>query len=221
MVKLAIICEGKSERLFSESLLKSHLANFDVDVSAIEVGIENKQPGGNVTFARIMNDAKILLNDHDHVTTLIDFFRLGSGWSGNERIVSDMTSSEQAVAVEDAALQDSEEELGDLSSRFIPNVLMHEFEALLFTDPKAIVDVTHASASLDGLMKVVSEFPSPEDINTGRVTAPSKRLASLKTNYGKIAHGLRIISKIGIPAIRSKCPHFNSWLAKVELLSKK
>ncbi len=220
MIELAAVCEGKSERLFCEQLLKPHLKAAGIAVSAIEVGIECKQSGGNVSFERILNDVRLLLSEYDYVTTLVDFFRLGAGWSGLEKITTDMTSGAQAEMVEEFARHDARKVLGSDATRFIPNVLMHEFEALLFSDPGSIVAITYARSVLPDLMEVASKFSTPEDINTGRATAPSKRLVNLKTNYGKIAHGPRIAARIGLTAIRAKCPHFNSWLESLEQLRK-
>ena len=186
----------------------------------MEIGVDCLQRGGNVTFARVLHDLELLLPDYDFVTTLVDFFWLCDDWSGLKKISPGMFSSEQAEAVEQAALDDAKASLPDLdiATRFIPNVLMHEFEGLLFTDPAAIVDITHARSSLADLTNVAAAFPSPEDINTGRETAPSKRLAKLGANYGKIAHGSRIAQRIGLLSIRMKCPHFNAWMLRLENL---
>lgn len=220
MAKLAVICEGKTERKFCEELLAAHLASHGVEVQAIEIGVDCLQRGGNVTFTRVLHDLELLLPDYDFVTTLVDFFRLCDDWTGFKKISTGMSSSEQAEAVEQAALDDAKASLPDLdiATRFIPNVLMHEFEGLLFTDPAAIVDITHARSSLADLTNVAAAFPSPEDINTGRETAPSKRLKNLGANYGKIAHGSRIAQRIGLPSIRAKCPHFNAWMLRLENL---
>ena len=173
-----------------------------------------------MTFARVLHDLELLLPDYDFVTTLVDFFRLCDDWTGLKKISTGMSSSEQAEAVEQSALDDAKASLPDLdiATRFIPNVLMHEFEGLLFTDPAAIVDVTHAHSSLADLTSVAAAFSSPEDINTGRETAPSKWLKNLGANYGKIAHGSRIARRIGLPSIRAKCPHFNDWIFRLENL---
>lgn len=218
MVEVAVICEGKTERLFCEELLRPHLGSFGVHLSPIEIGIDCLASGGNVTFERVVHDMQLLLAEYEKVTTLVDFFRLGRGWSGVSELTDEMTSDQKALAVEDAAIKDAAALLPhiDVASRFFPNVLMHEFEGLLFTNPQAIVAVTHARAAAESLVAVAGEFSSPEDINTGRETAPSKRLQSLGANYGKIAHGVRIASAIGLNAIREKCQHFDRWLHLLE-----
>lgn len=222
MVSLAVICEGKTERLFAEQLLTPHLSGFGVEVSSIEVGVDCKQSGGNVTFERIMRDTELLLQSYDKVTTMVDYFRLGTGWSGLHHVSPEMSSCELAETVESSALNDAASRINipDIRDRFVPNVLMHEFEGLLFADPDAIVSITHAHSALDSLKKVAGEFASPEDINTGAATAPSKRLQALGANYGKIAHGGRIAASIGIARMRSVCPHFNAWLTAIECMCK-
>lgn len=191
-------------------------------LDGLELKNINVLVGGNVTFSRVLHDLGLLLSDYDYVTTLVDFFRLCDDWSGLKKISAGLSSSEQAEMVEQAALDVAKNSLPDvdIAARFIPNVLMHEFEGLLFADPAKIVDITHAYSSLAGLTDVAVAFPSPEDINTGRETAPSKRLKNLGANYGKIAHGSRIARRIGLMAIRTKCPHFNGWVARLENLSR-
>ena len=222
MASLAIICEGKTERNFAEQLLVPYFTVRGIAVDAVEIGIENLRHGGNVTFGRVMKDAEILLRDHDYVTTLVDYYRLGSGWGGAAEVVESMTSSEKAEVIERGALAAARSVLGEdvADRRVIFNVLMHEFEGLLFSDPQAIAKVTRAEKVLDSLMGVVESFQTPEDIDNGRDTAPSKRLVAIGTNYGKVVHGARIAGEIGLDAIRSKCPHFNSWMLRLENCAK-
>jgi len=222
MAKLAIICEGKTERNFVEQILAPYFLNFGLNVDPVEIGIENIQHGGNVSFVRIMKDCEILLQDYEYVTTLMDFYRIGKDWRGINEIDDSMSSDEKARMVEQCALKDAKEMLGtvDVERRLIFNVLMHEFEGLLFSDPEAIVRVTRAGKAVGELKDIANAFLTPEDIDNGRNTAPSKRLASCKANYGKVVHGARIAGEIGLESIRNKCPHFNSWMVRLEGLCK-
>lgn len=54
MAKLAIICEGKTERNFVEQILASYFPGRGLDINPVEIGIENLQHGGDVSFARVM-----------------------------------------------------------------------------------------------------------------------------------------------------------------------
>lgn len=90
---------------------------------------------------------------------------------------------------------------------------------------KTILPIAYIRSVLPGyhsagaLANVAHQFDSPEDINTGKATAPSKRLQTLGANYGKVAHGARIAARIGIAAMRAACPHFNDWMCRIESLS--
>jgi hypothetical protein len=64
----------------------------------------------------------------------------------------------------------------------------------------------------------VNGVGSPEEINDGPETHPSKRLAGLFPTYRKPLDGPQIAGRIGLPAIRAACKHFDAWLAKLEAL---
>ncbi len=72
---------------------------------------------------------------------------------------------------------------------FMPFLALHEFEALLFAD---------------------------HDINENRETAPSKRLKQVFPSFKKTLHGPTAAKRIGLEAIRARCPHFDSWITRLE-----
>ncbi|MDD1760795.1 MAG: DUF4276 family protein, partial [Methanothrix sp.] len=59
------------------------------------------------------------------------------------------------------------------------------------------------------------QFNTPEEINDGYETAPSKRIIRLFKSYQKVTDGYQIAQKIGIDVIRKECPHFNEWIGKL------
>ncbi|MCU0546274.1 MAG: DUF4276 family protein [Oscillatoriaceae cyanobacterium Prado104] len=68
------------------------------------------------------------------------------------------------------------------------------------------------------LVKECEGYESPELINQGKTTAPSKRIIQAIPRYSKISDGLTIVKSIGLDNIRSKCPHFNQWINTLENL---
>jgi hypothetical protein len=58
----------------------------------------------------------------------------------------------------------------------------------------------------------------PEDINDGELTAPSKRLIAEVPDYEylKAVAGPAIAAQIGLPALRAACPHFHTWITRLE-----
>lgn len=71
------------------------------------------------------------------------------------------------------------------------------------------------------LTEICQEFESPELINEGNTTAPSKRIIDLIPEYEgeKVVAAPLTARKIGIAKIREKCPHFNDWIGQLESLS--
>ena len=67
-------------------------------------------------------------------------------------------------------------------------------------------------------MAQASLFKSPEEINQGTKTAPSKSILQELPRYQslKVIAGVQIAQEIGITAMRQKCPHFNDWITRLE-----
>lgn len=106
--------------------------------------------------------------------------------------------------------------------RFIPYIQLHEFEAMLLVDPSQFdVHFTEYPKGIQALVDFCSQFPSPELINDGEETSPSKRIIKEIASYegAKPSAGPAIAQRIGLQSIRNKCPHFDEWLSKLEQLS--
>jgi hypothetical protein len=100
---------------------------------------------------------------------------------------------------------------------FIPNLLVHEYEALLFTQIDAFKQWIDNDRLLEPL-QIASMTTLPEDINDGPQTAPSKRILAVMPGYQKTFHGPLIACDIGLETIRAACPHFDGWLKVIESL---
>lgn len=107
--------------------------------------------------------------------------------------------------------------------RFIPGLIVHEFEGLLFTAPEAIARTAVPEEQARGqvqreLQKIARSFATPEDINDSPQTAPSKRLEGLIPTYKKPRHGPLIAEQIGLELLRQRCPIFAEWLDRLEAI---
>ena len=100
--------------------------------------------------------------------------------------------------------------------RFVPYLMMHEFEAMLFSDCAAFASGIGCPDLAPSLQAIRDRFASPEEIDDSPVTAPSKRIATLIPGYQKPTQGLLAIQEIGLDAIRAQCPHFRAWLERLE-----
>ena len=112
---------------------------------------------------------------------------------------------------------------GEISdSRFIPYIQLHEFEALLLSNPQKLdSQFFDRSAEIQRLVEMVSEFDSPELVNDGDDTAPSKRITDEIPEYEKTkaSAGPIVAEKIGLSTLRSTCEHFGKWLGRLEALT--
>ena len=122
---------------------------------------------------------------------------------------------QRVQALEDALADDIDDH------RFIPYIQLHEFEALLLSDPQELdSQFDNRAAGITRLVTMVSRFPSPEHINDSRNTAPSKRIIREIPEYEgrKASAGPIVAGRIGLSTMRDKCAHFAEWLAKLENL---
>jgi hypothetical protein len=156
---------------------------------------------------------------------MVDYYGLpqtGAGkWPGRE-VAGRLPFPQRAIAVQDALHADLCEAMGSGfdSSRFVPFVMMHEFEAMLFSDcarfGRAIGRVDLAAR----FQLIRDEFGSPEEIDDSPTNAPSKRVEALMPGYQKPLMGTLAAESIGLAAIRAACPNFRSWLERLEALPK-
>ena len=105
------------------------------------------------------------------------------------------------------------------AERFLPHIQPHEFEALVFTDIEAFVEVEQRwQAFLEPCRQARVAAESPEHINDGSETHPSARLQGFRPRYIKPLHGVALIERIGLDRIRAECAHFDVWLSRLEAL---
>jgi hypothetical protein len=104
-------------------------------------------------------------------------------------------------------------------ARFIPYVMMHEFEGLLFSDPAGFARAVGQPTLEPAFTRIRNQFQTPEEINDSPMTAPSKRVELHMPEYEKPLFGVLAVLEIGLPRIRTECPHFAAWLATLEAAS--
>lgn len=57
-----------------------------------------------------------------------------------------------------------------------------------------------------------------EGQNDNPSQAPSQQLARLVRGYQKVVMGTLVTARIGLPKLRSACPHFDQWVSRLEEL---
>ena len=150
------------------------------------------------------------------VTTMIDLYRLPVDFPGFHDSRGIRDPWERVSFLEDALRKDID------CPQFIPHIQLHEFEALLLAAPDHF-RVFYGEGYRDAiahLEKLSSQCGSPEEIDDGAETAPSKRIIAEIPAYehDKAHAGPVIAESIGLSLLRKRCPHFDEWVAKLESL---
>lgn len=226
MARVLIHVEGETEETFVNEVLKPHLYCFGYSmVSARLVGNSRQRDrrGGIRAWSAVRSDILRHLREDPEClsTTMVDYYGLpqsgGRSWPGRE-IAGRLPFTRKASTVESALRADICNELGrNFDQRyFIPFVVMHEFEGLLFSDCTRFGQgIGHPELSTQ-FQEIRNDFATPEEINDSTVTAPSKRVEALVPGYQKPLFGPLAVIEIGLDAIRTECPHFREWLEQLE-----
>jgi hypothetical protein len=216
--RLLILVEGPTEERFVKLVVSPHLLSRSVIVvprilltKRIDSGPNFK--GGVTSWNQIKRDLRNLLGDTNAagITTLIDYYGLPGDVPGmSTRKGSPLARVEH---VEKAIA-------GHFSDRRLrPFLMLHEFEAMLFTNIEKWEHRFDDAAAIARLKNDVAGL-EPEGINETPQGAPSKRiLRRLREAYEKPFHGPDALNDIGLDAIRDACPHFAAWLIWADSLT--
>jgi len=217
MRKVLILVEGQTEERFIKDVLEPHLNSAGVypipklaTTKRVKHGADFK--GGITDFGKVKDDLRRLLGDTDAalITTMIDYYGLPHDFPGKQSLQG-QNSLERAMELERAL-----EEHFNVGSRFLAYFMIHEFEALLFSDPGVLAEVMNLPATRLRLKGIRNGFPTPEDINDD--PRPSARVLALFPAYRKRLHGPITTGRIGLDTMRRECPHFNQWVSRLESL---
>lgn len=223
MIRLHIVVEGQTEEAFVNQVLANHFGNINISVDARPVETSRKRSyifrGGIRGYKQVKKDLKLWMKEDQNpdafFSTMIDLYALPEDFPGYKDARRASHPYERIQKLQEAFREDISH------PRFIPYIQLHEFEAVLLCDPSKFdwVFIDHQNA-ISRLIQLTSSVDSPELINDNPDTAPSKRIISIIPEYEgrKPFAGPIIAEKIGIEAIRSKCPHFNSWILQLEHL---
>lgn len=215
--RLVIYCEGQTEEMIVNRLLRPHLGLHGVKVErpilAATAFDPDGQRGGFVNWEAISFDLRTEFEaDCDpglRFTTLLDTYAMPlavlalAGFSAPVSAVADIEKVEKAI--EDAFQE----------PRFKAYLQRHELEAVLLADVAAVASVFHRHRSaIQQLGTEITAFATPEDINHGATTHPSARLARAIPGYEdlKASNAYFVLAEAGLDTVRAKCPRFDAWL---------
>ena len=216
MSRVYLLVEGQTEEAFVSELLAPHYSSQGIFLTPIIVSTRPGFRGGVVSYMKIKRQIERLCKQDIGacVSTLFDLYALPNDFPGKSSPLYPANGTGQ----QKADFLEAELAREICLHNFIPNLLVHEFEALLFVQPDAFRVWTDDDSVLEPLYAATANA-APEDINDGQATAPSKRILGAMPGYQKTFHGPLIACDIGLDAIRSVCPHFDGWLRKLEALA--
>lgn len=223
MTRVHVVAEGQTEEEFVNSVLVPHFApeGFYLDVRCVETSRRGARiiRGGLLDYDRAKRDLERWMKEDDHpdcfFTTMFDLFRLPREFPGFEQARTCRDLYKRVQMLEDAMAAD----LGH--QRFVPYIQLHEFEALILSEPRQLAHAFLARDSEIGqLADMAAGFDSPERIDDGPETAPSKRIIALIPEYEgrKASAGPLTAGKIGLPTLTAKCRHFAGWIERIRSL---
>jgi hypothetical protein len=226
MCRLLVQVEGETEETFVNKILTPHLYNYGYSkVGARLLGNARMRAyrGGICSWPTVRKEILNRLKEDQGaiITTMVDYYGLPQtgeqAWPGRHE-ANTLPFNNKAHTIEAALLEDICSFMGDNfnQNRFIPYVMMHEFEGLLFSNCELFGNGINRPDLIPQLQAIRNQFVNPEEINDSPNTAPSKRIKTLIPEYQKPLLGISAILEIGLETIRVECPHFREWLERLE-----
>jgi hypothetical protein len=226
MVRLYFYVEGQTEQEYVQRVLMPHLAGCGVYVMGAVLAASGKKggkfsQGGGSRYHPMRQFLGNLLRLHDHAdvrfTTMFDLYALGSAYKGfpgwDEAEKQRHIPGERVRTLERAFAADVNDR------RFIPHIQLHEFETILLCGPEHLALVYEKpDAGIAALRAAVAQATTPELVDDGEMTAPSKRIIDHFPRYHKTTDGVELAACVGIETTRRLCPHFDGWLKLLESL---
>lgn len=205
MKRVIIYCEGPSEETFINRILVPELIENRVFITATSFGGVSKYSIIRKKLQNLCRSDKSSL-----VTTMLDYYGLPQDTPGyrDSQMKNDIYECVEYVE------KKMEEDICE--TNFLPNLVMHEYEALLFSNVQSFSYCNLSEKQLAELREIRQKYPTPEHINNSPNTAPSKRILRIYNEYDKVLDGYNIAKNIGLINIRKQCRHFDQWIQNME-----
>jgi len=204
MTEVLCVVEGKTEHEFVASLLAPHLRECSVYIKPVLIGTGPRR-GGGVSVRSLGSRMASMSRSGSIVTSFVDLY----GFGGRKGLPAD--------ELELLVSRDVRKRARSSSENVKPFAIVHEFEALLLSDVEAFSVIRGVTPRMiKHLRWLMRGYKSPEEINDGYHTTPSRRILGIFPAFIKHIHGPDIAATIGLRKIREMCPRFNQWLTWLE-----
>lgn len=222
MTRLLVHVEGQTEEQFVNFILRDHLTvkgYTSVSARGVGDGRSRAHRQGIKSWSSVRSGIVRHLREDSGsiITTMVDYYALPSDWP-QRNDAGQQAGMARAECIENAMSADVTNQMGPNFNpqRFVPFVVLHEFEGLLFSDCVAFAKGIERPTLQGDFQRIRDQFETPEDINDSPQAAPSKRILNLIPGYQKPHFGVLAILSIGLESIRRECPHFNQWIERLE-----
>ncbi len=227
MKRLHFIVEGQTEETFVKEILRDFLIRFNiiVDARSVYTKIEKKHGrikihrGGLMNFEKAYNDISAWIKEDDnpdsYFTTMFDLFHLPDYFPGFQESKS-LQPYDRISRLETELAKKIDHPRG----QFIPYIQLHEFEALLFSEPE-IFEYAYpglTNSEIKRLIAIANKCGNPELIDND--SPPSYRIKDVIRRYDKVLAGSIMCLQMNLDTIRKQCRHFSEWIGKLEKLSR-
>jgi hypothetical protein len=223
MREVIVFAEGPTEERFIKQVVAPALHGLQIYLKPQLLKTSQSGRGGALSIDRFLLNARNTLRQKPDavLSSFIDLYGLDTDFPGFEESKKLVDVHQRVALLEQALHRVVIEHVGCRADRFLPHIQPYEYEGLLFSD----VDVLAATEptwnkALVALRKVRESFDSPEHINDGYETKPSKRLENLlHPSYKKTTHGPRAAARISLETMERECPHFQGWMNRLRGLA--
>lgn len=227
MIRLYLFVEGQTEQTFADTVLRPHFAAHGVFLQpAVLIAHARRKGkvhrGGGNKYQPMRDDiTRFTAQERGadvRFTSFIDFYALAPDFPGlAESVRMKHLPYDRVRTLEQAWFDDQPDR------RFIPFIMLHEYETLLFANPVEFgLFYPNEHKAIEALQRIATDSGNIELINDGSDTAPSKRIIAQIPSYkhGKSTVGAQVAELIGLPRMRECCRHFDEWVQKIEALGK-
>lgn len=222
MQEVIVIAEGQTEEAFIKQVVAPFFYSQQIYLKPFLMNTSSTSKGGAVSFDRLKKNVRNTLNGNKRIilTTFLDLYGLDTSFPNFSQAEFQTDVYRKVDVLEQAMHQELVNFVGCRSERIIPYIQPYEFEGLLFSDVELLCSIEPTWHNAEERLKHMrSQVQSPEHINNGYETKPSKRLEdNLHPKYKKTTHGPRIAQHIGLAKMEQECPHFKSWMDKLRAL---
>ncbi|MHB8872080.1 MAG: DUF4276 family protein [Myxococcaceae bacterium] len=223
MIRLVVLVEGETEERFVSHLLGPHLDSRGIFTKAIVVASRRERATGRKLgrggghWSSWRKELRLVMKDQGaeaRFTTLFDLYGLPSDFPELKQRSECADTAQRARLLEEAIVKD----LAVEAPRLIPYLQRHEFEALVLAALEQLEGLLDDREDVVGCRSLRASIgaASPEEVNDGVNTAPSKRLGAAIPSYRKTVHGPLALEALGLAQLRAKCPRFAAWVDRLE-----